>query len=157
MIKATAAAEQCYSYLPVCEVFQCVQTTVWLPVLGIFNMSADADACDCALRLYKYCKRTCTERDKKTPPPPTKSWLWEKNPLLHWRTEPASVLHLAFWSDALPIELSCQEYFMTWQHHQGNSWSSNTHLVVTASTSVHELLLSDQQFFTLVAFALDFC
>ena len=36
----------------------------------------------------------------------TESWLREKNPLPYWRLEPASVLHLAFQSDSLPIEIS---------------------------------------------------
>ena len=31
---------------------------------------------------------------------------WERNPLPHWGLEPASVLRLAFQSDALPAELS---------------------------------------------------
>ena len=28
-------------------VFSCVQTMVWLPVFGIFNVRTDVDACDC--------------------------------------------------------------------------------------------------------------
>ena len=41
--------------------------------------------------VYGHHTRVCTE-----------SWLWEKNPLLHWEIKPASV---ACWSDALPTEL----------------------------------------------------
>ena len=44
---------------------------------------------------YGLCKRVCTG-----------SWLWEKNPLLLRGLKPASVLCLAFQSDALPTELS---------------------------------------------------
>ena len=40
----------------------------------------------------------------------TGSWLWEKNPLPHLGFEPASVLRLAFQSDALPTELSLHYY-----------------------------------------------
>ena len=35
------------------------------------------------------------------------SWHWEKNPMLHRGIKPASVLLLAFQSEALPAELSC--------------------------------------------------
>ena len=35
---------------------------------------------------------------------------WEKNPLPHLGFEPASVLRLAFQSDALPTELSLHYY-----------------------------------------------
>ena len=41
--------------------FVCVQTVVWLPVFGIFNVHTDADACDCTQGLYRHCKRVCTE------------------------------------------------------------------------------------------------
>ena len=43
----------------------------------------------CTQRCMDTCKRVCTE-----------SWLWQKNPLLHWGTEPASA---AWWSNALPM------------------------------------------------------
>ena len=33
--------EQCYPFLKVHVVFLCVQTKVWLPVLGIFNVGTD--------------------------------------------------------------------------------------------------------------------
>ena len=39
-----------YSYQ--CVVFLCVRTMVWLPVLGIFNVRTDVDACDCTRVLY---------------------------------------------------------------------------------------------------------
>ena len=67
---------------------------VWLPMFGIFNVRADADACDCTRGLYGHRERVCTE-----------SWLWEKKPLPHLGLEPTSVLRLTFQSDALPTEL----------------------------------------------------
>ena len=67
---------------------------VWLPVLGIFNVRTDVDACDCTRGLYGHCKTVCTGR-----------CLWEKNPLPHRGLEPASVLRLACRSDALLTEL----------------------------------------------------
>ena len=48
MILAQQPQEQCYPFLSVCAVFPCVQTVIWLPVFGIFNMSTDVDACNCA-------------------------------------------------------------------------------------------------------------
>ena len=33
--------------LSVCAVFSFVQTMVWLPVFGIFNVRTDVDVCDC--------------------------------------------------------------------------------------------------------------
>ena len=36
--------EQRYPFLSVCVVFWCVQTVVWLPVFGIFNVRTDSDA-----------------------------------------------------------------------------------------------------------------
>ena len=41
-------------------VFSCVQTMVWLPVFGVFNVPADVDACDCTQRLYGHRKRVYT-------------------------------------------------------------------------------------------------
>ena len=40
--------EQCYPFLSVCAVFLCVQTIVWLPVFGIFNVCTDVESCDYA-------------------------------------------------------------------------------------------------------------
>ena len=54
----------------VCNASVC-QTMVWLPPVGIFTMSTDADACDCAWRMRKRCKRVCTE-----------SWVWERKKLV---------------------------------------------------------------------------
>ena len=60
-------------------VFWCVQAVVRLPIHGIFNKCTDVNACDCTWRgggkLYQHHKRICVE-----------SWLWEKGPLLHWRS-----------------------------------------------------------------------
>ena len=39
-----------------CAVFPCVQTTVWLPVFGIFSMHTDVDACNCTQGLYGHRK-----------------------------------------------------------------------------------------------------
>ena len=89
--KAQQLQEQHYPFLLVCVVFLCVQTMLWLPVLGIFNVHTDANACDFTHTLHGHCKiRVCTG-----------SWLWEKNSLLSWELQPASVLCLAFQLDAL--------------------------------------------------------
>ena len=53
--------EQCYPFLSVCAVLLCLQTVIWLPVFGIFNMCTDVDACDCAQGLSGHRKRVCTE------------------------------------------------------------------------------------------------
>ena len=87
--------EQNYPFLPVCVVFSFVQTIVWRPVFGIFNVDTDVDAWNCTRGLHGHRKRVCTG-----------SRLWEKNPLWYRGFEPASVLRLAFQSDALPTELS---------------------------------------------------
>ena len=60
--------EQHYSFLSVCAVFLCVQTTVWLPVFGTFNVCTEISACECTRGLYRCCKRVCTKR-----------WLREKS------------------------------------------------------------------------------
>ena len=86
---------QCYPYLSVCAVFSCVQTMVGLPVLEIFNVRTDVDACSCTQGLYNHHKIVCIG-----------SSFWEQNPLLHWGLKAMSVLHLAFQSDVLPTELS---------------------------------------------------
>ena len=113
-----------------CAVFLCAQTImVWLPVFGIFLVHTDVDACICTLGLHGHRKTVCNG-----------SWLWEKNPLPHWGLEPASVLHLAFQSDALtnwaipaPKHLSTSpltglvtgvpwqtsQWFWDWSGHQG--------------------------------------
>ena len=85
--------EQCYPFLTVRVVFLTVQTKVWLPVLGTFNVRTDVvvNACDCTQGLCRHHKRVCAE-----------SWLWEKNPFPHRGIEPASA---ACQSDALPTEL----------------------------------------------------
>ena len=83
-----------YPFLPVCAVFLCVRTMVWLPVFAIFNMCTDADACDCTWRLYEHHKRVCNDRR-----------LWDKNPLLQRETKLVSIPHLAFQSHT-PCHLS---------------------------------------------------
>ena len=83
--------EQCYPFLTVHVVFSSLQTKVWLPVLGIFNVCIDYIASDCTWGLFGHCKTVCTE-----------SWLWEKNPLLHRGIEPASA---ACQFNTLPSEL----------------------------------------------------
>ena len=55
--------EQQHPFPTVCAVFLCVQTKVWLPMLGIFNVRADVKACDCTRGLYGHRKRVCTEID----------------------------------------------------------------------------------------------
>ena len=71
----------------------------WLPVFGIFNVRADVDACDCTQGLYGH-RESALEVD------------WQKNHLPQRVLEPASVLCLAFKSDALPTELSPPSHFM---------------------------------------------
>ena len=83
--------EQCYPFLTVRAVFSCVQSKVWLPMFGIFNVRTDVNACDCTRGLYGHRKRVCTESE-----------LWEKNSLPHRGIEPASA---ACWFHALPTEL----------------------------------------------------
>ena len=73
--------------------------------------------------VHGHCKRVCTE-----------SWLWVKNPLPHWGTEPGSV---ACQSDALPTELhphplasqpkigSCWMQLPLWWAHW-RQWSSSS-------------------------------
>ena len=39
--------EQCCQFLSVCAVFLFVQTMVWLPVFGIFNVCTNVESCDC--------------------------------------------------------------------------------------------------------------
>ena len=79
--------ERCYPFLPVYAVFS-MCPFVWLPAFGIFNMHANADACNCIWGLDKHHNRVCTE-----------SWLWENNPLPQGGIGSVSVLHLAFGSD----------------------------------------------------------
>ena len=50
--------EQRYRFLPVCAVLSSVQTKVWLPKLGIFNMHTDVNACDCT--------RGCTDNVRES-------------------------------------------------------------------------------------------
>ena len=47
--------EQQHPFLPVCVVFLCVHTIVWLPVFAIFNVRTDVDACHCTQGLYGHC------------------------------------------------------------------------------------------------------
>ena len=63
---------------PVCGVFLCIQTVIWLPMLGIFDVRRNANACDYTRELYEHHKRVCT-----------KSWLWRKNFLPHRGVKPA--------------------------------------------------------------------
>ena len=41
--------ERRHPFLSVCAVLLCVQTVVWLPAFGIFNMCMDVVACNCTL------------------------------------------------------------------------------------------------------------
>ena len=54
--KAEQPQEQHYPFLSLCAVGFIVQTMVWLPVFGIFNVHTD-DACDCTVA-----ERTATRR-----------------------------------------------------------------------------------------------
>ena len=42
-------------------VFSCIQAKVWLPVLGIFIVRTDRNACDSTRGLYGRRKTACTE------------------------------------------------------------------------------------------------
>ena len=77
------------------EIFVVIKPWYGCQCLEIFNLRTDVAACDCTRGLYRHRKRVFTG-----------SWLWEKNSLPHRGLEPASVLRLAFQSDALPTELS---------------------------------------------------
>ena len=53
--------EQRCPFLAVRVVFSCVQTKVWLPLLGIFIVCRDVNACDYTRGFYGHRKRVCTE------------------------------------------------------------------------------------------------
>ena len=90
--KSQQPQEHRYPFLSVCGVFSCIQTMIWLPVFGIFNVRSDADACDCTRGLCGHRQRVRTE-----------SWPREKNPLPHPGLEPASVLRLAL--SSVPVTM----------------------------------------------------
>ena len=48
--------EQRHPFLTVGVVYLCVQTKVWLPMLGILNVYTDVNACDCTRGLYGHRK-----------------------------------------------------------------------------------------------------
>ena len=56
-VKLQLSKEQRYPTLLVRAVFWCVQTMVWLPVLGLFNVHTDANACDSVRGLNEHRKR----------------------------------------------------------------------------------------------------
>ena len=66
---------------------------VLLPVLGIFKVRTDVDACDCTRGLLNTVRESALAVVSGI-----------KNPLPHWGLEPVSVLHLDFQSEALPTE-----------------------------------------------------
>ena len=68
-VKLQQSQEQCYSFVKRRAVVSCVQTKVWLPVLGLFNICLDVNVCDCTQGLYGHHKRACT-----------KNWLGENIP-----------------------------------------------------------------------------
>ena len=47
LVRLQQPQERRHPFLTVRAVFSCVQTKVWLPMLGIFNVRADVNACDC--------------------------------------------------------------------------------------------------------------
>ena len=75
---------------PVCAVFLCVQTVVWLPMLGTFNVCTGASACDCSWGLYERHNRVCTENG------------FGEDPSLHWGLEPASAMMHWTWATSPP-------------------------------------------------------
>ena len=46
------AQDHHYPFLPVCAVFLCVKTMVWLPVFGILNVSTDVNAYNCTWAVW---------------------------------------------------------------------------------------------------------
>ena len=60
-VRVQQPQEQRYSFLTVRAIFSCIQLKVWLPVLGIFNVHTDVNACDCTRGLYGHRIRICTE------------------------------------------------------------------------------------------------
>ena len=64
--------EQLPIAVSVCSIYLFIQTTIWLQVLGIFNVHTDVEACECQRGLYRRRKRVCTE-----------NCVSEKNPLTH--------------------------------------------------------------------------
>ena len=52
--------EQRYPFLSVWVVLLCVQTMVWLPVFGIFNVPSAVDTRDCTQGPYGLCIGVCT-------------------------------------------------------------------------------------------------
>ena len=72
--KAQQPQEQCYPFLSVCEEFSCVQTVIWLPVFGTFNVRTDGDPCDCTRGLHghrKSLRRKLTLGEKSLAAPGT--------------------------------------------------------------------------------------
>ena len=61
-----------------------VQTMVWLPGLGIFNMHTDVNPCGCTRGLYGHRRESALKG------------LWEQNHLPHRGLEPASELRQLF-------------------------------------------------------------
>ena len=90
MGKTQQQQEQWYPFPSVCAVFPCVQTMVRLPVLGTVNVPTQ-------LLMHATAHRGLCGHGKKM--------LWkltvEKHLLPHRGLEPASVLYVAFQSDAM--------------------------------------------------------
>ena len=111
--KVQQLQEQRYPFLPVCAVFSCVQTMVWLAVFVICNVHTHVDASDCTRGLYGHRTSVSTVRvsapyecQHRTSVSTVRVSAQEvdsgrKHPLPHRGLEPASVLRLAFQSDAL--------------------------------------------------------
>ena len=85
-------------------VLTCVHTVDWLPVLGMFNVRTDVDACHCTRGLLA--TDTVTESALKMD--------WDKNRLPHRGIKPASVLRLASQSNALPTFYLYFSFYMFW-------------------------------------------
>ena len=56
----SARVEQCSPFLLVCAGPSCVQTWIWLPMFGIFNVRTDVDACDYTQGRYKHHQKKLT-------------------------------------------------------------------------------------------------
>ena len=78
-IRLQQPQEQRHLFLTVCAVFSCVQTKVWLPMLGIFNVHTDVNVFDCTQGLYRHRKKVLhwklTLGDKSLAAPGSRSYV----------------------------------------------------------------------------------
>ena len=95
--KAQQLQEQLYPFLSVCAVFSCVQTMVWLPVFGIFNVCAQM-----IMLMHAIAHGGCTETVRESALEVDSG---RKIPCCTGDSNPREYCARAFQSDALPTEL----------------------------------------------------